>query len=172
MFVLVGFLLIQFYSNGASAEVADPIALDPIVVVASKAPRLMSEVAGLVSVIDSSQIDDYLIEGLDDLIRYEPGLKTQTSGTRSGVSGVNIRGIGGNRVAIEVDGVPVRDQFAIGSYSNGGRSLIETDRIKRLEILHGPASTLYGSDVLGGVMALIIKPTGKFNVYNTGFDVY
>ena len=137
----------------AWADDSGPVELDPIVVVASKAPRPMSEVAGQVSVIDASHIEVHLLEGLDDLLRYEPGLNTETSGTRFGVSGVNIRGIGGNRVAIEVDGVPVRDGFATGSYSNGGQALIETDLLKRLEVLHGPASSLYGSDALGGVMA-------------------
>jgi hemoglobin/transferrin/lactoferrin receptor protein len=127
--------------------------LDPIIVVASKAPRPMSEVAGQVSVVDASQIDRHLLQGLDDLFRYEPGLNTESSGTRFGVGGVNIRGIGGNRVAIEVDGVPVRHSFATGSYSNGGQALIETALLKRLEVLHGPASSLYGSDALGGVMA-------------------
>lgn len=130
-----------------------PKTLEPIVVVASKTERPLSAVAGQVTVIDSEAIRYHLAEGLDDLLRYEPGLNVDTAGTRFGVRGVNIRGIGGNRVAIEVDGVPVRDQFAVGSYSNGGRALVETDRVKRVEVLYGPASTLYGSDALGGVMA-------------------
>ncbi len=87
-------------------------------------------------------------------MRYEPGLNLESSGTRFGANAVNIRGIGGNRVAVELDGVPIRDRFAIGSFSDGGKILAETDRIKRLEVLYGPASTLYGSDALGGVMAI------------------
>jgi len=130
-----------------------PAELDPVVVVASKAPRPVSGVAGQVSIVDAAQIGRHLLEGLDDLFRYEPGLSVETSGTRFGVSGVNIRGIGGNRVAIEVDGVPLRDRFATGSYSNGGQALVETGLVKRLEVLHGPASSLYGSDAIGGVMA-------------------
>jgi hemoglobin/transferrin/lactoferrin receptor protein len=148
-FVLCSFLL----AAPAMADDSEPVELDPIVVVASKAPRPLSSVAGQVSVIDGQQVERHVLEGLDDLFRYEPGLNTETSGTRFGVSGVNIRGIGGNRVAIEVDGVPVRDRFATGSYSNGGQALIETGLVKRLEVLHGPASSLYGSDALGGVMA-------------------
>jgi hemoglobin/transferrin/lactoferrin receptor protein len=136
---------------GASSE--GPVELDPIVVVASKTPRPASRVAGQVTVIGATEIESFLVEDLDDLLRYEPGLNVESSGTRFGVNGVNIRGIGGNRVAIEVDGVPLRDRFAIGNYSDGGRALVETDRVKRLEVLYGPASTLYGSDALGGVMA-------------------
>ena len=135
-------------------DAPEPVELDPIVVVASKSPRPLSNVIGQVSVINASFIERYGVENIDDLLRYEPGLNVESSGTRFGGNAINIRGIGGNRVAIEVDGIPSRDRFAIGSYSDGGRTLAETDRIKRLEVLYGPASTLYGSDALGGVMAI------------------
>lgn len=137
----------------SDTESGPVIELEPVVVVATKTSRPVSEVAGQVSIIDREHIDSNVIEDLDGLLRYEPGLDAETDGTRFGLGGFNIRGIGGNRVAIEVDGVPLRDQFAIGSYSNGGQELLDTDRIKRLEILHGPASSLYGSDALGGVLA-------------------
>ena len=132
----------------------EPVVLDPIVVVASKSPRPLSDVIGQVSVIDASFIERYGIENMDDLLRYEPGLNIESSGTRFGGNAINIRGIGGNRVAIEIDGIPTRDRFAIGNFSDGGRILAETDRIKRMEVLYGPASTLYGSDALGGVMSI------------------
>jgi hemoglobin/transferrin/lactoferrin receptor protein len=147
-------------ATNAVAETADntidqeSVELDPIVVVASKRPRPLSDVVGQVSVIDADFIERFLVENVDDLLRYEPSLNIESSGTRFGGNAINIRGIGGNRVAIEVDRIPVRDRFAIGSYSDGGRILSETDRIKRLEVLYGPASTLYGSDALGGVMAI------------------
>jgi hemoglobin/transferrin/lactoferrin receptor protein len=129
-------------------------ALETIVVVASKSPRPLSEIAAQVTVIDEAAMKAALVENLDGLLKYEPGIDLQTEGSRFGGSGVNIRGIGGNRVDIEIDGVPVRDRFAIGDYSNGGRGLVETDRIKRVEILYGPASVMYGSDALGGVVAV------------------
>ncbi len=155
-------LLLALFALPLSATAADdgenaapePVVLDPIVVVASKAPRPLSNVVGQVSVINAGFIERYGIENVDNLLRYEPGLNIESSGTRFGSNAINIRGIGGNRVAIEIDGIPTRDRFAIGSFSDGGRILAETDRIKRLEVLYGPASTLYGSDALGGVMAI------------------
>lgn len=145
-----------------------PAELEPVVVVASKAARPLSDVAGQVSVIRAEDIERQLVEDLDTLFRYEPGVEAVMSGTRFGVSGINIRGIGGNRVAMEVDGVPVRDGFAVGSYSNGGRALIETARVKRLEILHGPASTLYGSDALGGVLAFTTFDPDDLTAFGDG----
>jgi hemoglobin/transferrin/lactoferrin receptor protein len=156
-------------SDDASPE---PVELDPIVVVASKSPRPLSDVIGQVSVINAGFIERYGVENIDNLLRYEPGLNVEGSGTRFGGNAINIRGIGGNRVAIEVDGIPSRDRFAIGSYSDGGRILAETDRIKRLEILYGPASTLYGSDALGGVMAITTWDPDDLLAYGDGNSWY
>jgi len=135
-------------------SIEDSVNLDPIVVVASKVPRQLSEVAAQVTVIDIDAIRAGMVEDVDGLLKYEPGLEMETAGTRFGATGINIRGVSGNRVDIELDGVPVRDQFAIGAYSNGGRALVEPDRIKRVEILYGPASVMYGSNALGGVMSI------------------
>jgi len=128
--------------------------LDPVVVVANRARRSLSEIAAQVTVIDGAEIREGLAEDLDGVLRYEPGLHLETAGTRFGATSVNIRGIGGNRVAIEIDGIPVRDRFVIGAYSNAGRVPIEPDRIKRIEVLHGPASVMYGSKAIGGVVAV------------------
>ena len=95
-----------------------------------------------------------MAEDVDGMLKYEPGLEMETAGTRFGATSINIRGIGGNRVAVEIDGIPVRDGFVIGAFSNGGRVLVEPDRIKRVEVLHGPASVMYGSDAVGGVVAI------------------
>ena len=156
-----GWLILALSATGPlTVAVADDdetepaVALDPIVVVTSRSPRPISEVVGQVDVIDAEDIREDLVEDIDGLVRRIPGLEVDSDGTRFGTTGVNLRGIGGNRVAIEIDRVPVRDQFAIGAYSNAGRALVETDRIKRVEVLYGPASALYGSDALGGIMAV------------------
>jgi hemoglobin/transferrin/lactoferrin receptor protein len=132
----------------------DKIELDPLVVVAGKTARPLSEIAAQVTVIDIGDIREGMVEDLDGMLKYEPGLEMETAGTRFGATGINIRGVAGNRVDIEIDGVPARDQFAIGAYSNGGRALVEIDRIKRVEVLYGPASVMYGSNALGGVVAI------------------
>ncbi len=132
----------------------NPIELDPLVVVASKSLRPLSEVAAQVTVIDAAAIGKGMVEDLDGMLKYEPGLDLESAGTRFGTAGITLRGIGGNRVVIEQDGIPLRDRFAVGAFSDAGRALVETDRIKRVEVLHGPASVLYGSNALGGVVAI------------------
>ena len=55
---------------------------------------------------------------------------------------------------MQVDGIPSAPGFAIGSYSDSGRAFPDLAFIQRVEILRGPASSLYGSDAIGGVVAM------------------
>ncbi|WP_376690075.1 TonB-dependent receptor domain-containing protein [Wenzhouxiangella sp. EGI_FJ10409] len=128
--------------------------LDPITVVAHRQPRQLSEVAGTVTVIGQERLSRDMVFDAADLVRYEPGVEIDGGGTRFGFNGFRIRGIGGNRTAIVIDNVPVADQFDIGSFADSGRGLLELGLARRVEILRGPASTLYGSKALGGVVAV------------------
>ena len=139
---VIGIFPVSLLAEDTDEPVEDRITLDPLVVVASKSPRPLSEVAAQVTVIDAATIRNNMAEDLDGVLKYEPGIDLESSGTRFGASSINIRGIGGNRVAIEQDGIPVRARFAVGAFSNGGRALVETDRIKRVEVLHGPVHSI------------------------------
>jgi hemoglobin/transferrin/lactoferrin receptor protein len=134
--------------------------LDRIVVTATLNQRAQKDVAGDVTVIDALEIDRRQMQGLDDLLRYEPGVSVTggaTGGNRFGIGGVSIRGLGGNRVRMEIDGIAVPDAFSIGSFSSAGRDLVDVDALKRVEIVRGAASSLYGSDALGGVVSYVTK---------------
>ena len=139
-------------------------------VVIGKTPRKVQDVVGAVSVINSELIDKQLVHDIADLLRYEVGINVVNSGNRFGDSSIAIRGISGNRIATEIDGVPVAEQFNIGSYSNSGRNYIDPDLIKQVEILRGPASSTYGSNAIGGVVAFITKkPTDLLSQTNKEF---
>ncbi len=128
--------------------------LDQIVVVAHKDERSIRDVAANVTVIDRSTLGDQLATSLADAFRYVPGVDYEAAGTRFGTEGISIRGIGGNRVAVLIDGIPLSDQFDVGSFSNATRDLLDSGLIEGIEVLHGPASALYGSEALGGVIAV------------------
>ena len=101
--------------------------------------------------------DDFRFElgsSIADVFRYMPGIDYEAAGTRFGSESVNIRGISGNRVAILVDGVPISDQFEVGGFSNATRDLVSAGFVDQIEVLHGPASALYGSSAIGGVVAM------------------
>ncbi|MBY6204981.1 TonB-dependent receptor domain-containing protein [Halomonas denitrificans] len=132
----------------------DALEMDVVTVVAYRQPRALSEVAGTVTVIGPERIERDLALDLPGLVRYEPGVEVDGGGTRFGFGGFRIRGVGGNRTALLVDDVPAANRFSVGNFADSGRGLLELGLVERVEILRGPASTIYGSKALGGVVAL------------------
>jgi len=143
------------YSDEPDAEPESSSELmDQIVVVAHKDERSIREIAANVTVLSRADLNNQLATSVSDVFRYVPGVDYEGAGTRFGTEGINIRGIGGNRVAIQVDGIPLTDQFDTGSFSNATRDFIDAGMIQDIEVLHGPASALYGSSAIGGVVAV------------------
>lgn len=131
----------------------EPRELDRVIVVASRAPESAGRVVATVGAIDRETIERRQIDTIAELVRYEPGIDALGDSTRFGWQGFSIRGLDGNRVSMEIDGVPVAEAFSVGQFASAGRDLVELDAVQRVEILRGPASTLYGSDALAGVVA-------------------
>ncbi len=153
--VAVAALAILFVPAYSSAEgLHDDAPFDQIVVVANKDERSIREVAANVTVLSRADLNAELATAMGDVFRYVPGIDYEAAGTRFGTEGINIRGIGGNRVAMLVDGVPLADQFDTGSFSNATRDFIDAGLVQGIEVLHGPASALYGSSAIGGVVSV------------------
>jgi len=138
---------------------ADPAdsTLEEITITVTKAPRPLLEVPATVSVVTAEKIDRQLVTDIESLVRYEPGVSVRNSLSRFGLTDFNIRGIDGNRVLLEVDNVRLPDAFSFGSFSFATRDGVEVDLLKRVEIVRGSASSLYGSNALGGVVAFTTK---------------
>lgn len=148
-------LLCALAPEAAQAEAAaEATRLDQIVVVARRVPEPLSQVVSSVSLIDREQFESRLAVDAADLLRYVPGLRMDAEPNRFGSQGVSIRGLGGNRVRVEIDGVPLPEAFAVGQFAAAGRDFGELASIERIEVLRGPASTLYGSDALAGIVAI------------------
>ncbi len=130
------------------------LAFDEVVVTATKRETSIRDVAADVTVLRGTDLKTTMTASLEDTFRFVPGVTHESSGSRFGTEGITIRGIGGNRIALELDGVPLSDQFDIGNFSNATRDFADAGLINRVEILRGPASALYGSSAVGGVVAL------------------
>ena len=139
--------------------------LQQVTISATRNAQDISSVPSTVSVHDREALDRQNVNTIRDLARYEPGVSVSGAGSRSGNAGFNIRGIDGDRILTQVDGVEVPDNFFNGPYAKTRRNYVDPEIVKRVEILRGPASALYGSSAIGGAVSYftldpddIIKP--------------
>ena len=150
------------------AEDTTPLDLGRVTVEASKRPVAVEDIAASVTVIDAERISREMVQNIDDLVRFEPGIDVVNQGSRFGRAGFNIRGLGGNRVLIEVDGVPTSGAFSIGSFSNASRDFVDVDALKAVEIVRGPSSALFGSNAIGGVVSFVTRDPADYLFGETG----
>lgn len=143
-----------------------------IVVTATRIATNAEDVPATVTVKTDEQIADELVTDIRDLVRFEPGVSVQrqparfnaalTATGRSGNDSFNIRGISGNRVLIQVDGVRIPDGFGFGAQNVGRGDYVDLGLIKSVEILRGPSSALYGSDGLAGAVSFVTTDPADF----------
>ncbi|MFZ5670220.1 MAG: TonB-dependent hemoglobin/transferrin/lactoferrin family receptor [Pseudomonadota bacterium] len=164
---------------GAADLARDTAVVDAVTVTATRAPVEVARAPATVTVIDAERIEAELVTDIKDLIRFEPGVSVPTSPSRfgaalastgrDGASGFTIRGLGGNRVLIQVDGVRVPDGFSFGPAAFGRGDYVDLDLLKSVEIVRGPASALYGSDGLAGAVSFITRDPGDLLDAGAGF---
>ena len=135
--------------------------LEVIVVSATRTENKLIDVPATITVIDEEKIDSILVTDIRDMLRYEPGVEATNDG-RYGLSGFNIRGLTGNRVKILIDGTEQSEGFSSGPWLNAPRNFVDIDSLERVEVLRGPASSLYGSDAMAGVVAFRTKGPSSY----------
>ncbi|MBP7339564.1 TonB-dependent hemoglobin/transferrin/lactoferrin family receptor [Niveispirillum sp.] len=153
------------------ADAAD-VQVSEITVIATRTPKETVEAPATVSVIGAEKVKDRMITDIKDLVRHEPGVSVRSAPSRftaagantgrDGNSGFNIRGLEGNRVLIQTDGIRAPDAFSFGGQSVGRGDYVDLDLLKSVEILRGPASALYGSDGLAGAVSFVTKDPEDF----------
>ncbi|MGY6550284.1 MAG: TonB-dependent hemoglobin/transferrin/lactoferrin family receptor [Erythrobacter sp.] len=149
----------------AADDAEDPRQTGRIVVTATRAPVLQEEVPATVTILSQEDIADILATDVRDLVRFEPGVSVRRAPARFGAAigstgrarneDFVIRGIGGNRVLIQVDGIRAPQGFAFGAQDAGRGDYADVSLVKSVEILRGPASALYGSDGLAGAVSFV-----------------
>ena len=174
---LMAFTTLAQNNDSTTQEENQTTELSPLIVVAYKQARQLQEVAADVAIISAEHIQQTQSEDMAAALRYETNINIEQAGNRFGTSGINIRGIGSNRVAVEVDGVPTAKAFDIGSYSFATAQYPDVSVIQSIEVLKGPASTLYGSNALGGIVSIhtwnpqdLISEGNHWRQFRLGFD--
>jgi len=137
----------------SAQEVARDTALAaPVVVTATRSPLPAERTPASVTVISGDKLRNEGVTTLSDALRRVPGLSLVQTGSYGGTTSLFIRGGESKYAKILVDGVPVND--AGGAYD---LSTLSTDNVERIEIVRGPASVLYGSDAMAGVVQIFTR---------------
>ncbi|MXR36380.1 TonB-dependent receptor domain-containing protein [Craterilacuibacter sinensis] len=140
---------------------------EEVVVTATRTATPVSKVLSDVTVITREEIEETGATQLTELLARQPGVEVASNGGMGTSSSVFMRGANSNHTLILVDGM------RIVSASAGTTALqqIPLDLIDRVEILRGPASSLYGADAIGGVIQIFTRKgegAPKFSA-NLGF---
>jgi len=141
-------------------------ALPEVVVSGSRQEQASDDLPVSIDVIGAQAISNRQSTDLRDAVRDLPNVSVQTAPTRlsvtgstasalrDGNTGLNIRGLGGNRVLMLVDGIRIPRSYAFRT-TTFDREYLSLELLKRVEIVRGPASALYGSDGMAGMANFI-----------------
>ena len=141
-----------------SLNAAETYRLDSSVVSASGFSQDLKEAPASISVVTKEELQSRPIRDIADAIRDVPGVDVTM--TKLGTYTFNIRGYASTYVLVLIDGK--RTNTVRGFQSNGfgeadNAYLPPISMIERIEVIKGPASTLYGGDAVGGVINIITK---------------
>ena len=126
---------------------------DDIIVTALGIEQPRDEVGQAVTVIDADTIETRQNVSIADLLATTPGVRFNRADAVGGVTGISIRGAETTQTLVLIDGVKVNDPSGIGDGYDFGNLL--TGNIRRIEVLRGSNSVVYGSQAIGGVVNIL-----------------
>lgn len=122
------------------------------ILVSARMPLSVDEAGVSVTVIDRAEIERLQAPLLLDVLRLQPGLSLSRNGGAGGFTAVRLRGAEGEHTTLVIDGVKVADPASPGGGVDFGT--LASAGIGRVEILRGPQSLAWGSQAIGGVIAV------------------
>jgi outer membrane cobalamin receptor len=162
---LVSFSLFLVLTNVALAAEYD-MQSGSVVMTATKTPKKLQDVTQSVTVITGDELKNSSATTVAEVLRNVAGVDIRSYGSRGAASFINLRGAGSPQVLVLLDGK------RLNSASSGGFDLsalpVTLDAIERIEIVRGPASALYGTDAVGGVVNIITKMPAEPSVSISG----
>lgn len=137
-------------SGGAVAQ--SPDSLPRVVITATRVDVATGSTITSAAVLDRAFIERTGATDVAELLRFVPGVQIARSGGPGAQSSIFLRGGENDYVRVLIDGVPVNDP--------GGAidlSWLSAGDIERIEVIRGPASVLYGTDAVSGVVQLFTR---------------
>ena len=144
----------------SGSALAENVIDDHIVVSGSRFEQKLEDVTGSVTVITEQDIERQLAVDLQTMFKYDPSISSTGSG--AGAQTLTVRGVGGNRVVFIKDGRRTNDGYAGGGGYLVGRNYFDVAGVKQVEVAKGAASSLYGSDALGGIVVITTKDPSDY----------
>lgn len=167
--------LAQAQTTAPTTSTATMGSLRTVVISGSRAEQLQDDLPLSMDVLNARDLEDGQITDIRDVakqlpnvsVRHAPARFTVTGAGnptgRDGNAGFSIRGLGGNRVLMLVDGIRLPRSYINGNNAFG-RDVLSLDLLKRIELVRGPSSVLYGSDGLAGLVNFITHEPADFLV--------
>ncbi len=147
----------------AEEEAVNPI--EVIVVTASGYEQNLLEAPATISVISAEELKKKSYTDVTDALKHVAGVQIMGGGVEQSIM---VRGMSSDYTLFLIDGKPAQSNEAFGL--NGTQAgtpihfLPPIEAIERIEVIRGPASSLYGSDAMGGVINIITKKVhNEFN---------
>ncbi len=147
--------------------------LNLVVVSGSRNEQVRDDLPLSMDVFSDRDLEDRQVGDIKDLVKELPNVSVKHAPTRFGVTGASnstgrdgnagftIRGLGGNRVLMLIDGTRTPRSYVNGNNAFG-RDTVSLDLVKRIELVRGPSSVLYGSDGLAGLVNFITFEPADF----------
>ena len=140
--------------------------LDEVVVTASRVEEKVKEVPSTLNIVDSEELDNIKFRNPAEVLNRLPGIYTSNFGGESELTSIRVPTHFTNPYTIVlVDGIPTS---TYGKGSSGQISESNNRNIERIEVVKGPASALYGSNAIGGIINIITKdpsPGSEVNLW-------
>lgn len=130
-----------------------------IVVSATRTEMEVKDSPATVTVVSRKQIEERKADNLVDALRDIAGIYVKPTGALAMDDNIRIRGSKSNHVLILIDGKRVNGEASASTARELER--LRLDNVEQIEILRGPASSLYGSDAIGGVINVITRMPEK-----------
>ena len=134
--------------------------MERLVITATGFEQKVTEAPASISIITNEDIKSHAFTSVLDAVQYLEGIDIGTTRDKTGQGSVSMRGLTGEYTLLLIDGKRQNNHGDIYPNNFGGNAFNHVppvDAIERVEVIRGPASTLYGADALGGVINIITK---------------
>jgi outer membrane receptor for ferrienterochelin and colicins len=138
--------------------------IEEVVVTASGISQRLVDAPASISVVSAAELQKRPYVSLVDVVRELEGVDIGETSDKTGQRSISMRGMGADYTLLLIDGKRQNNHGDIYPNSFGGNQfnhIPPLDTIERIEVIRGPASTLYGADALGGVINIITKKTAE-----------